>query len=294
MKRILVLILACLMILGGCKNETSEPVYPVESFNLSFAERPSKVLCLNPEGEEIIKVLGYGHALLDTESAFADKEYPKEGEIAALNPDFVIISEGTQESVKKALDEKGIKNITLGRFSSDDELLTFLEDISLIFEGSKDWELKKEQLGYYFNETSSALKAKAQEMMQANFEEAPTFLFVAGDNFAMTPDTMESKFLEEIGFVNLAEGRENYYVPFSELEKKPDILICPEHLETIPENLGTDIVVPYDYERILHQSPSVFSFRKEILEGIFGEEIVVENNFMPLPEVSEAEEEKKG
>ncbi len=291
MKKILILLFACLLVLCSCKNEKAPDIYPVNSFGISFEERPSRVICLNPQGREIISVLGYGHALLDTEGAFEDSEYPKADEILSLKPDFAIISDNTQSSVKKALEENGIKSITMERFSSTQELLDFLDGISLIFEGSQDWEKKKEQLAFYFNETENALITSAQELVQERFsEKSPTFLFVTGDNFAMTPETMESKFLEQAGFVNLAKDRENYYVPFSELEQKPDILIYPEHLENMPQLFEAQTAVSYDYERLLHQSPSVFSFRKEILEGIFGEEIIVENNFM-MP--SQDQEEQK-
>ena len=291
MKRILIIFLALTLMLSGCKKEEEKaPSYPVEAFGETFAERPSAVLSLNPAGEEIMKVLGYGHSLLDASEAFKDRENPEADEVLKLNPDFVILSPETRKSVVDALTEKGVKTVTLDRFPHDFELLSFLEEMSLIFEGLNDIELKNQQLEYYFDATREALLTEGQKLLEENGLEAPAFLFVTGENFALTSDTMEAAFLEEMGMVNLAGDRENYFVPFNELPRKPDILIYPSHLPKIAEALGGNLEASYDYERILHQSPSVFNMREELLEDIFGEEIEITNNFMPLPEPPSEEE----
>ena len=291
MKRTLIVIMAFMLLLTGCKNtEEKAPAYPVEAFGETFEARPSAVLSLNPAGEEIVKVLGYGHSLVDTEGAFFDRDYPEISEILKLTPDLVILSPDTRESIVETLNDNDIKTVTLERFPDDMGLLSFLEEMSLVFEGLNDIELKASQLEFYFDATCDALLTEGRRLMEENGLTSPTFLFVTGENFALTDDTMEASFLKELGMVNLAGERENYFVPFNELPQKPDILIYPSHLPEIGEALGGNLEFTYDYERLLHQSPSVFSFREELLENVFGEDIEVSNNFMPLPQPPSREE----
>ena len=289
MKKFLIVILALTMLLAGCKNEEKTPSYPVESFDMTFASRPSKVLCLNKGAEEALKVLGYGHSLLDNDEIFEDKNYPQKEEVIKASPDFVIVSKGTRESIKNALSEKGISYITYERYDNEDELLDFLNQLILIFEGNNDAPLRQEQLTFFFNETSSVLEDAAYEILEEKFENAPTFLFVTGENFAYTGDTMEGRFFEDLGFVNLASDRENYYVPFNTLPSSPDILIYPDSMENLPARLNSYLDISYDGERSSYQSPSLFSLRHHILEVLNDGSISLEGCFMPLPEAPSEE-----
>ena len=285
MKKLFIVAFASLLVLTSCKGEKKESFYPVEAFSQTVEKRPQRVVCLSPWAEEAMVVLGYKNTLVGDEQSFENPDFPKTDEILALNPDLVIGGGELPPSIKKAVDEKGIKLFSIPRFNTEQEIIDSCVSLALAFEGSEVGALRKKQIEYFASGYDKCLVESSARLIGEFYKESPPkILWAVGKDYAATPDTLEGQWLNQIGFVNAALDYSDYYAPLDSTKDNADIILYPSHLEEDFKDCENALMIPYDAKKIMSQSLSLFTFREQLLNSIFPEgKMEAKDIIMPMP-----------
>ncbi len=288
----LLLLLLCVAV--GCQ-PPAEPVvdsrWPVQVGELSIAAAPRRVITLSPAMTETVIELGYGGRLVGVSDYCEPPEaagalsrcgtalLPGTKEILALSPDLVIASTVLPEQTTAALAAKGIPVLVIRRADSLDGILQNYRSIATAMQGEEQGSLVAEQLRYF----ADAITTYVDGAVSPALPEGTSAIYLRRLPFLMaTGDTLEGKWLSDLGLINQAEKFTGWNYPLSaEPELNPNYIFCDRSVQ-LSDLQASDYyrrtsavtnlrVYPIDGLLLEKQSPRMFLAWEAMLKEAFPE-----------------------
>ena len=242
MKKLLCILLACLMLLPGCiKKAKPDERWPVEIDGYTFTKPAMKVVSLSPSVTETLYMLGYGGRIKGI-SEFCElpdtvKKMPKCGnallpnleKIKAIAPDILFSPAKLSSYDRKALEEAGVQLVIVEHPDSVDAMLENCRLIVSAFEGSEKAQLRVEELESFIDVTLGYITDEVENQLDGSKASA---IILRKMYFTIaTGDTLEGKLLSQIGFVNQAEPYADWNYPLEkEPELNPNYIFCDDSI----------------------------------------------------------------
>lgn len=197
---------------SGCGNSD----YPVAVANFEIKEQPNKIVVLDPNAADIISYIGYdvymigrsdevNQEWLSIVPSFGSESEPDVDAIVEGNTDVVFATEDISAESKAAIEEKGIRVITLSEATTQTQLHTNYITLGKILGGAETGTTKAEKAYDELIAEMDKQKIKAEEARESDIPYEVCYLYSDdGQLKMMTSGTYGDMLLSYTGSVNVA------------------------------------------------------------------------------------------
>lgn len=291
-RALLLLLLLCLA--AGCEKAAAPEAdsrWPVTVREVSIAAQPRRVITLSPAATETVIQLGYAGRLVGI-SDYCEPPEPLGGlgrcgtalmpdteAMLALSPDLVIASTTLPKETLEALAGAGVPVLVVRRAESLDRIIENVRAVATAMQGEEQGSLVAEQVRYFADATLSYIDAAVSGVL----EEGTSAIYLSRMPFVIaTGDTLEGRWLSELGFVNQAEQFAGWDYPLSaEPDLNPNYIFCDRSV-TLEALQASDYyrrtsavtnlrVYPLDGLLLERQTPQMFLAWEDVMKQAFPE-----------------------
>ncbi len=270
------------------KNKEVKFVYPAMSFGVTIQQPANKIISLSPLATEAILSSTSQNALIAV-SEYCDKHgrnelqsvgtplIPKVDDIIELSPDYLIIQNPINETDRIAIEQSGIKILTVKVPKNLEEFKEMYRSISALTCGAEQATLLSERITLDIQEKINLYSTALQ-----NIEKKSAVMIFNTYGMIATSDTIESNLISN--FFNVISDGENYFPTDIKniISANPQVIIVADTItqeqlvtmgfgETDAVKNGNIFYVPIkEFENI---SPRVIHSLAGIVNQVYGEQI---------------------